>query len=118
MAKNSLRSTRRRWRDLLTFALAGLILAIAPLPAAAQDDDYDLLPEGEGRDETYGMCSGCHSIKLVVQQGLPRDRWDYLLDWMVEEQGMPELDDETRKIVLDYLDAHLNTDHRPSWVNR
>ncbi len=52
--------------------LAAFSLGTA-LPAAAQDDDYDLLPEGEGHDEVYGICSGCHSIKLMVPQGLSRD---------------------------------------------
>ncbi|MEK9660298.1 MAG: aldehyde dehydrogenase [Alphaproteobacteria bacterium] len=98
-------------------ALLLLTVPLAPV-AIAQDDGYDLLPEGEGRDETFGMCSGCHSIKLVVQQGLSRERWDELLDYMVEEQGMPELDDETRRIVLDYLGEHLNTDHRPDYIKR
>ena len=99
-------------------ALLAVLILAAPVPAAAQDDDYDLLPEGEGRDEVYGVCGGCHSIKLVIQQGLSRDVWDELLDWMVEEQGMPELDAETRGIVLDYLDRHLNTDHRPTHIRR
>ncbi len=67
------------------------------------------LPEGEGREEVEGICAACHSIRMVTQQRLPRHRWDELLDWMVAEQGMPELDEETRTVVLDYLSDHLGT---------
>ena len=109
----------RTCRQILTGVTVAALLAVAvPQQALAEQDDYDLLPEGEGRDETFGLCSGCHSIKLVVQQGLPRWRWDELLDWMVADQGMAEVDAETRKIVLDYLDKHLNTDHRPTYIQR
>lgn len=65
------------------------------------------LPAGEGREVVEGICSGCHSIRLVTQQRLSRERWDGLLDWMVAEQGMAELDAETRESVLDYLGSHL-----------
>ncbi len=65
------------------------------------------LPPGDGREMVEGICSGCHSIRLVTQQRLSRERWDHLLDWMVAEQGMPELDAETRERVLDYLGSHL-----------
>lgn len=74
------------------------------LPAGAQDNgEYGGLPAGEGRDVVYAVCDGCHSIRLVQQQGMSRTRWAKTLEWMVEEQGMPELDPETRETVLDYL---------------
>jgi cytochrome c len=53
----------------------------------------------------------------VAQQGLTRERWDHLLHWMVEEQGMHPLDPEDREIVLDYLSTHYNTD-RPNFPRR
>jgi hypothetical protein len=108
---------RHRFRGLALSALIAL-LPFTVLPANAQEDDYKLLPEGEGRDEVYAICGGCHSIKMVIQQGLPRDRWNYLFDWMVEEQGMAELDMETRTTLLNYLDRHFNTDHRPTYIKR
>lgn len=94
---------------------AALAAFLFQSPAKAQDD-YDLLPDGEGKDVVYAMCSGCHSIRLVAQQGLSPKRWEKMLDWMVEEQGMAELDTETHDVVMVYLTNHLNTDHRPSWV--
>ncbi len=71
------------------------------------------LPEGPGKEETFYACHGCHSFRLVAQQGLSRKHWDETLDWMVEEQGMPELDDEERVLILDYLEAHYNETRAP-----
>ncbi len=68
------------------------------------------MPEGPGRDTVFYMCSACHSMQIVVQQGLSRERWDTVLDWMVEEQGMAELDQATRSEILDYLAEHYNED--------
>ncbi|GER06421.1 hypothetical protein GCM10007972_01330 [Iodidimonas muriae] len=97
----------------------------AAAPASAQepqktDDEMDMPPDmaamvaGEGRETSYYLCSGCHSTKLVTQQRLSRDRWAYLLDWMTKEQGMAELDAESRTIILDYL----STAYGPSTTQR
>ena len=72
-----------------------------------------LLPAGVGRDETEAYCSVCHSLSLVVQQGLNRADWDELLDWMVEEQEMQPIAATDRTKVLGYLAKHFNRD-RPN----
>jgi len=47
---------------------------------------------------------------LVTQQGMSRDRWDETLEWMVEEQGMSEIEDAaTRNLILDYLATHFGS---------
>lgn len=99
-------------RSLLT----GLPLLALLLPGAAvgQDDEFGGLPAGKGREEVYYACSACHSIKLVLQQGLSRAAWAETLTWMVEEQEMEPLEAEEYGLVLDYLATHLNTDHRPA----
>jgi cytochrome c len=74
--------------------------------AATQEIDFQGLPPGEGREEVFYLCNACHSLKTVKQQGLPRDRWDELLDWMTEKQGMPALAGDERDLVLDYLAAN------------
>jgi hypothetical protein len=71
--------------------------------ASAADQPWETMPEGEGRMETFAVCSACHSIMLVQQQGMDRGRWDDTMVWMVEEQGMPALEPELREKVLDYL---------------
>lgn len=69
------------------------------------------LPPGPGREEVFYTCKACHSLKLVQQQGLSRKDWDETLDWMVEEQGMDEIENEaTRDLILDYLSTHYGRD--------
>jgi cytochrome c len=71
----------------------------------AQDEDAALaaMPDHPGKEEVFYTCNACHSIRLVTQQRLPRQRWDQLLDWMVEEQGMTELTADERRVILQYL---------------
>ena len=85
-------------------------IAASDQPANHPDDEWDGLPQGPGREEVYGLCSACHSLMIVKQQGLSRPDWDETLVWMVEEQGMPELDEETLDVVLDYLTEHYGPD--------
>lgn len=105
-------------------ALAGAWLILTPVGVVADEGstagtevaanvmrEFEL-PEGPGRDEVEAYCGACHSLQIVVQQGLSRDRWSELLIWMVEEQDMAELEAEEHKLVLDYLATHLGTDHR------
>lgn len=76
----------------------------AEISAPEVDDfDYDGLPPGAGREEVFMNCSSCHSLKLVQQQGLSRYRWEEILEWMVEEQGMAALDPPEQAIVINYL---------------
>lgn len=76
--------------------------------AVAQDDAYSGLPEGEGREMVFAICGACHSVRLVLQQGLTREGWEELLDWMYEEQGMTRLDAAVEKQILDYLAEHVD----------
>lgn len=84
----------------------------APAPAAPAatdtDETFQGLPVSAGVEDTFYSCSGCHSMELVTQQRLTRQRWDRLLDWMVAEQGMPPLDDAQRDLILSYLDRHFS----------
>jgi hypothetical protein len=106
-------------RRSLLFVMAALItvamLALSDLPIRAQsaaqtftpsDEKPEDFPEGPGRDETFYACTPCHNFKLVIQQGMNRRQWEESLDWMTEKHNMPELSDQDRKIVLDYLEAH------------
>jgi cytochrome c len=68
-----------------------------------EEEDWGGLPPGPGREEVYYGCQPCHSLRIVVQQGLTRDSWDETLVWMVDEQGMPELEPEEHDLILDYL---------------
>lgn len=94
----------------LIAAIGGLVLSAAVVAQATED--WGGLPDSPGRETVFTLCAGCHSMMIVTQQGLPRDVWDETLDWMVEEQGMAELDAETRTLVLDYLARHYGPDSR------
>ena len=89
-----------------------MILCAFALPAAAAD--YGALVDEPGVEVTYNTCTPCHSELMVAQQGLTRERWDKLIDWMIEDQGMVEPYPEDRAEILDYLTAHYNTD-RPNF---
>jgi len=79
-------------------------------PAPPGNPDLGGLPDAPGAEETYYLCSACHSIRLVTQQRLTDARWDYLWDWMIRVHGMPEMDDETRSAILDYLKRHYSSE--------
>ena len=65
-----------------------------------------ILTPGENMELVAAICSACHSLHMVSQQGLSRSRWDKMLDWMIEEQGMEELAGDDREAVLDYLSMY------------
>lgn len=96
-------------RRVLAATVLILGLGGVSLPAAASSDS-DALPEGKGRELVFGICNGCHSVKLVAQQGMTRPKWDQTLEWMVKQQGMPELPRDMRNAILDYLSTHFGPD--------
>ena len=82
---------------------------LSPLAAEpGTEADYQGLPPGPGREEVFSLCQACHSLKTVLQQRLSREVWDETLVWMIEEQGMPELDPEDYARILDYLGSRLS----------
>jgi len=87
-----------------------------PQEVVYEEPEFGLLKEAPGVETTYYSCSACHSEMIVAQQGLTRDGWDELIEWMVEEQGMSQLDAPDLTEVLDYLAANYNTD-RPNFPN-
>jgi hypothetical protein len=63
----------------------------------------EALPEGNGREDTFYRCTACHSTAVIRRSRLSRERWDELMDWMTEKHGMPRLEGEDRRVVVDYL---------------
>ncbi len=98
-----------------SFAIT-LILVFTVSASYADDSEspYGLLFDAPGVDETFGYCTPCHSEMIVVQQGKTRQHWDDLFMWMVDEQGMPPIEEPDRSIILDYLAEHYNED-RPNF---
>jgi cytochrome c len=78
----------------------------------ADEEEWQGLPPGKGREETFYMCAPCHSLKMVTQQGLSAVRWEEAIDWMVAEQEMPPLDPADRKLIVDYLAKFYGEDRK------
>jgi hypothetical protein len=66
-------------------------------------DDYWGLPRSQGVETVSGYCSACHSLAIVMQQRQTEEDWDYLLNWMVEKQGMALPPDDIRAEIIAYL---------------
>jgi hypothetical protein len=79
---------------------ASLALAQAPAPS---EETPEMFPAGPNRDEAFYACIACHNFKLVAAQGMSRDKWSETLDWMVTKHNMPDITEEDRQKVLDYL---------------
>jgi len=86
-------------------------------PEPEEPPEFGVLFAAEGVEETFAYCSACHSERLVAQQGLTRRAWIELIAWMVDEQGMAEIEEPDHSRVIDYLSTHYNTD-RPNFPNR
>jgi hypothetical protein len=88
----------------------------AAQPAAPAESDVPTnpelggIPDTPGAEETYYLCSACHSMSIVTQQRLTDARWDYTWTWMVEQQGMPDMDPETKELILSYLKRHFSSE--------
>ena len=90
-------------------------MAPAAAPAAEAPNvplsaEFDDLPDAPGVEDTYYLCSACHSLALVKQQRLTDARWDYLWGWMIEHQGMPEQEPEVRDAILGYLKTYFSSE--------
>lgn len=75
-----------------------------------EESEYGVLVVAEGVDTVFYTCSACHSERIIAQQGQTRRGWEDLIEWMVDEQGLGQPDDEDMKVILDYLEAYYNED--------
>ncbi len=74
------------------------------------DDEYFGLPDTNGRELVAAYCASCHSLRIVMQQQANETRWNQMLTWMTEKQGMPELPKEERRIVIKYLSENFGAE--------
>jgi len=91
-------------------AARGNVSTLQEEEAVPLNPEFENMPDTPGMEETYYQCVACHSMSIIKQQRISDARWDYLWEWMVEEQGMPEADEETKEIVLDYLKQHFSSE--------
>jgi hypothetical protein len=112
-------------RPLLVIALSAILGGAAVAQDARRDADAaraiegtveeeTVLPEGEGRTETFGYCTACHNTALIRRSRFTRQQWDGLMDWMTERHGMNPLEGELRDTVVDYLTRHFGPAQAPA----
>lgn len=75
-------------------------------------DDYGGLPRNLGYEEVAGYCAACHSLQIVMQQRRSERRWNELVTWMIDQQGMAEPPAADRKRIVDYLARNYGEDAR------
>ena len=86
-------------------------------PEADEEDEQERalfrgMPEDEGRIEVFGFCGSCHSIDLVLQQGLSRSVWAEVIVEMVADHEMAPLPPDIEVKVLDYLEEYYGPDRK------
>ena len=74
-------------------------------PSDAAEAPMDALLDGPNQALVQAHCTVCHGAALIRGQHLSRARWDALITWMQEEQGLWKLPDDVRGQILDYLVA-------------
>ena len=50
-----------------------------------------------------GMCTGCHSAAIIVQNRLTAEGWEDLIRWMERTQNLQKLDPAMEKQIITYL---------------
>ncbi|MBR0659302.1 hypothetical protein [Neoroseomonas oryzicola] len=94
----------------LAFGAVAAALAQGNAPGqagfTAPQEEETVLAEGEGRSETFAYCTVCHNTALIRRSAFSRERWDELMDWMAEKQGMNPLEGEFRETIVNYLAQH------------
>jgi hypothetical protein len=83
------------------FLVALVVLWSLPLMATE-------LPEGPGKNLVLAQCGVCHSLALVTQNRMTRDKWDETITWMQETQNLWLIPPEMRNSILDYLEKHFS----------
>ena len=112
-ADKSLRPARRWLLGLSSLVISCALLAQEPGADAVKTPrpaTFGVLHNAEGVAETFAFCTPCHSEHIVAQQGLERDDWDEIFDYMEDEHGMAPLPEPIRSRILDYLADHYGTD--------
>ncbi len=78
----------------------------------AEEDPYQGLPKGEGRELVFETCTACHKAALVLQNHMDRQHWDETITWMQEKQGLWELSPRDRETILNYLSTQQGLEGR------
>ncbi len=96
----------------LLLAAIPVTLLLAPLPSLAEspaskeiDPDSGMVV-ADGWKIVKANCIACHSARLVTQNNGSRARWESLIRWMQDTQGLWQFPPEMETTILDYLTEH------------
>ena len=70
-------------RLLAAATAAILLLGMAPTALAA--DPNDTLPDGPGKAELIGGCTGCHDATTISGQARTPDAWERVIGQMIND---------------------------------
>ena len=76
--------------------------------------EVGILVIAEGAQATHAYCTVCHSERIVAQQGLSREDWEEVLEYMVDEHGMTPIEAPDFDLVIEYLSTHYGPE-RPNF---
>ncbi len=79
------------------------------IPAQSQSES---MPEGEGSALVSGVCSGCHSVDMVLVQSKSRRGWESTVQDMVSRGA--QLSSEEMGTIVSYLAEHYGENSRPA----
>ena len=101
---------------LPSFAEGSRIASAANAGSAHEpvEANYGILVPAEGADAAHAYCTVCHSERIVAQQGLTRNGWQEVLEFMTDEYGMPPIGAPDFDRVINYLSTHYGPD-RPNF---
>lgn len=74
-----------------------------PRPRPAIAATATLLSPGPNVGLVQAQCTGCHSASLIRQQHMSRAQWDATITWMQDSQGLWDIPQDQRTLILDYL---------------
>lgn len=95
---------RRMLALLLAIGLSGLAFVATAQERDATDVSAAMARRGEGL--VVARCAVCHSLDLISQQRLPRDRWSATVDKM--KHWGAEISEEEADLLVRYLSARYH----------
>ena len=83
------------------------------IPAQSQSES---MPAGEGSALVSGVCSGCHSVDMVLAQSKSRREWESTVQDMVSRGA--QISSEERGAIVSYLAEHYGENSRPASLSQ
>ncbi len=101
-----------RIRVVVALIFVGFFLMIS---ARAQSQS-ESMPAGEGSALVSGVCSGCHSVDMVLAQSKSRREWESTVQDMVSRGA--QISSEERGAIVSYLAEHYGENSRPASLSQ